>query len=226
MTEASRDVLIAGATGLIGRFLLEGLLADPSVRTVHALARRPLAVSHSKLQVHVVDFTHLPALPPIDEVYLALGTTLKVAGSQAAFRAIDLDANRAVADAALQAGASRLGLVSAAGADARSSVFYNRVKGELEDALKQRPLAGLVIAQPSLLLNSRAHLGQAPRLAESLAIPLARLFAPLMPGPYRPVDGQRVAQALLRTLPSVHGICVLRSQELHEIGRPPYDVQA
>lgn len=226
MTEASRDVLIAGATGLIGRFLLEGLLADPSVRTVHALARRPLAVSHSKLQVHVVDFTHLPALPPIDEVYLALGTTLKVAGSQAAFRAIDLDANRAVADAALQAGASRLGLVSAAGADARSSVFYNRVKGELEDALKQRPLAGLVIAQPSLLLNSRAHLGQAPRLAESLAIPLARLFAPLMPGPYRPVDGQRVAQALLRTLPGVHGICVLRSQELHEIGRPPYDVQA
>jgi uncharacterized protein YbjT (DUF2867 family) len=226
MTEASRDVLIAGATGLIGRFLLEGLLADPSVRTVHALARRPLAVSHSKLQVHVVDFTRLPALPPIDEVYLALGTTLKVAGSQAAFRAIDLDANRAVADAALQAGASRLGLVSAAGADVRSSVFYNRVKGELEDALKQRPLAGLVIAQPSLLLNSRAHLGQAPRLAESLAIPLARLFAPLMPGPYRPVDGQRVAQALLRTLPGVHGICVLRSQELHEIGRPPYDVQA
>lgn len=225
MTEASRDVLIAGATGLIGRFLLEGLLADPSVRTVHALARRPLAVSHSKLQVHVVDFTYLPALPPIDEVYLALGTTLKVAGSQAAFRAIDLDANRAVADAALQAGASRLGLVSAAGADARSSVFYNRVKGELEGALKQKPLAGLVIAQPSLLLNSRAHLEQAPRLAESLAIPLARLLAPLMPGPYRPVDGRRVAQALLRTLPGVHGICVLRSHELHEIGRPPYDAQ-
>lgn len=226
MTQALRDVLIAGATGLIGGFLLEGLLTDRSVRTVHALSRRPLALSHSKFQVHVVDFTQLPGLPTIHEVYLALGTTLKVAGSEAAFRAVDLDANRAVAEAAIQAGASCLGLVSAAGADARSSVFYNRVKGELEDALKPLPLAGLVIAQPSLLLNSRSHLGQAPRLAESLAIPMGRLFAPLMPGPYRPVEGRRVARALLRTVPGANGIRVLRSHELHDIGRPPYDAQA
>src|SRR5581483_6669242 len=77
----------------------------------------------------------LPPLPPVDEVYLALGTTIKVAGSQAAFRAVDYDANLAVARAALAAGARRCGLVSAMGADAKSKVFYNRVKGELEEAL-------------------------------------------------------------------------------------------
>jgi uncharacterized protein YbjT (DUF2867 family) len=222
---SARTVLIAGATGLIGRFLLQGLLADPSVATVHALTRRPLAFEHSKLQTHIVDLRQLPALPPIQEVYLSLGTTLKVAGSQAAFRAIDLDANLALAHAAMQAGAQRLGVVSAAGADAASAVFYNRVKGELEDALKQLPLAGLVLARPSLLLNSRTHLGQAPRLAERLAIPVGRVFAAWMPGAYRPVDGRRVAQALLRTVPGVNGLRVMLSHELHAIGGPAYDEQ-
>ena len=131
----NRRVLLAGSTGLVGGFLLQGLLADASVAEVHALARRPIGVEHARLRVHVVDFTALPDLPPVDEAYLALGTTLKVAGSRAAFRAVDLDANLAVAHAAVRAGARRIGLVSAAGASARSSVFYNRVKGELETAL-------------------------------------------------------------------------------------------
>jgi uncharacterized protein YbjT (DUF2867 family) len=101
------------------------------------VSRRALDARHPKLQVHVVDFRRLPALAPVDEAYLALGTTIKVAGSQAAFRAVDLDANLAVAKAAIAAGAKRVALVSAVGADARSSVFYNRVKGELEEALKE-----------------------------------------------------------------------------------------
>lgn len=210
----TRKVLLAGASGLIGGFLLEGLLADESVAEVHALVRRPLNVSNPRLHVHRVDFTALPELPPLDEAYLALGTTSKVAGSEEAFRAVDLHANLAVAKAALRAGVRRIGLVSAAGANAQSSVFYNQVKGELEEALKSLSLEALVVARPSLLLDSREHLGQRPRLAESLAIPLARLMAPFIFGPYKPVYGEAVAKTLLERVPSAQGLLVLPSHEL------------
>jgi uncharacterized protein YbjT (DUF2867 family) len=213
-----RKVLLAGATGLIGGYLLEGLLADERVAQVHALVRRPLNVSNPKLHVQRVDFSALPELPPLDEAYLALGTTIKVAGSREAFRAVDLQANLAVARAAVQAGARRIGLVSAAGANAHSPVFYNRVKGELEEALQALGLQALVIARPSLLLDSRKHLGQPPRLAESLAIPMARLMAPLVPGPYKPVYGSSVANTLLALVPSAQGLRVLPS---HALSSPP-----
>jgi uncharacterized protein YbjT (DUF2867 family) len=103
--------------------ILRALLDDPAVSQVHALSRRGLTVEHPKLQVHIVDFNHLPKLPPADEAYLALGTTTKVAGGQQAFRAVDLDASLAVAKAAFAAGVRRIGLVSAVGANATSSVF-------------------------------------------------------------------------------------------------------
>ena len=215
----TRTALLAGATGLVGGHILQALLADPTVAQVHALTRRPLNQSHPKLTTHPVDFTRLPALPPADEVYLALGTTIKVAGSQAAFRAVDLDANLAVARAAVATGARRIGLVSAAGASAQSSVFYNRVKGELEDALKALDLQALVLAQPSLLLDLRDGLPQPPRLGERIAIPIAKLIGPLMPGAYRPVHARAVAQALVRTLPSAKGVVVLASDALVCIGR-------
>lgn len=216
-----RKALLAGATGLVGGQILQALLADSSVCEVHALSRRPLSLSHPKLQVHIVDFSRLPALPQTDEIYLALGTTIKVAGSQAAFRAVDLDANLAVAKAALAAGARRVGLVSAVGADGKSSVFYNRIKGELEDALKTMELAALVIAQPSLLLDYRDGLQQPPRLGEQIAIPIAKLLAPLMPGKYRPVHAQAVALALVGTVPVAEGVVVLASNVLARLGDKP-----
>jgi len=216
-----RRVLLAGATGLVGSMMLQALLADAQVEQIHALSRRTLNISHPKLQVHIVDFRHLPALPEVDEVYLALGTTIKVAGSQDAFRAVDLDANLAMARAAVAAGARRVGLVSAVGASARSSTFYNRVKGELEDALKALDLLTLVIAQPSLLLDKRDGLQQPPRLGERFAIPIARLLAPLLPGKYRPVHARAVALALLHTVPVALGLVVLASDEMTrlEVGR-------
>jgi uncharacterized protein YbjT (DUF2867 family) len=213
---STRTVLLAGATGLVGGLMLEALLADQTVSAVHALSRRPLAIHHPKLQVHVVDFSHLPALPATDELYLALGTTIKVAGSQAAFRAVDFSANLAVAHAA---GARRVGLVSAAAANATSGVFYNRVKGELEDALKAMDLDALVIAQPSLLLGSREHLQQPRRMGEIIASPIARLLAPVLPGAYRPVSARAVAQALVSTVPTANGLVVLPSDVLAKFDR-------
>ena len=217
-TVDQRKVLLAGATGLVGGLLLRALLADRTVSEVHALSRRPLPIRDPKLQVHIVDFSHLPALPPADEVYLALGTTIKVAGSQAAFRAVDLDANLAVAKAAFAAGARRIGLVSAAGANAKSATFYSRVKGELETALQSMGLTALVIAQPSLLLDSRDGLQQPPRIGEQIAIPIAKLLAPLLPGRYRPVQARAVAQSLVKTVPAAEGLIVLASDVLAKIG--------
>jgi uncharacterized protein YbjT (DUF2867 family) len=201
----SRSALLAGATGLVGGAILQGLLADASVTAVHVLARRPPRASHPKLHVHLVDFPELPPLPRIDEVYLALGTTIKAAGSQAAFRAVDHDANLAVAKAALAAGAKRLGLVSAMGADTRSSLFYSRVKGELEQDLEGLGYEGLVIARPSMLAGDRGALGQPERGGEQLALRVTRLLRPLIPANYRSVLAGDVARALLRRVPLAHG---------------------
>lgn len=214
---AQRKVLLAGATGLVGGLILQTLLADRTVSEVHALSRRPLSVDHPKLQVHIVDFRRLPVLPQVDEVYLALGTTIKVAGSQAAFRAVDMEANLAVAQAAYLAGARRIGLVSAAAANSKSSMFYNRVKGELEDALKAMSLAALVIAQPSLLLDYRNGLQQPTRIGELIAIPIAKLLAPILPGTYRPVRAGAVAESLVKTLPTANGVVALASDVLARI---------
>jgi len=210
----ARTALVAGATGLVGREILQGLLADDAVAAVHALARRPLALQHPKLVVHTVDFAALPSLPAIDEVYLALGTTIKVAGSQAAFRAVDFDANLAVARAAQAAGARRAGLVSAMGADSQSSIFYNRVKGETESALDHLRFAALVIARPSLLVGDRTALGQPERRGEKLGLQLGRWIGPLIPANYRPIRAHDVARALLRTVPVAHGTQVLLSGEM------------
>lgn len=211
---AARSTLVAGATGLVGRKVLEGLLADDGVTAVHALARRPLALSHPKLFVHLVDFAALPALPQVDEVYLALGTTIKVAGSQAAFRAVDYEANLAVARAARSAGARRLGLVSAMGADPRSTLFYSRTKGDLEAALDGLGYEALVIARPSMLAGDRIALGQPERGGEQLALQVTRLLRPLIPANYRSIQAGDVAGALLREVPRARGKRVLLSGEM------------
>jgi uncharacterized protein YbjT (DUF2867 family) len=205
----ARTVALAGATGLVGREILKGLVADPSVGAIHVLARRALEAPAAKVVSHVVahfsDLRSLPAMPRVDEVFLALGTTIKVAGSQEAFRAVDFDANLAVARAALAAGARRAGLVSAMGASAKSGIFYSRVKGELEDALAALPFEGLVIARPSILAGDRGSLGQPERRGEKFALAISRLLGPLFPANYRSVAAADVARSLLTRVPAARG---------------------
>jgi len=200
---APRTALIAGATGLVGRSLVALLEANAAYARVHVLVRRAVAgiEANPKLEFHVVDFARLgPPFPAVDDVYIALGTTIKVAGSQAAFRHVDFDYVLNTARAAREAGARRLAIVSALGADAGSRVFYNRVKGEMQDAVAQLGYESLVIAQPSLLIGDRASLGQPTRRGEVLA---ARLFGPVMglvPRGIRPIEASAVASALVDAL--------------------------
>lgn len=206
-----RRVLLAGATGLVGREILDGLLADAGVASVHAVGRRPLPQRSAKLAFRQVDFGAIPTLPALDEVYIALGSTIKAAGSQEAFRAVDFDASLAVARAGRAAGARHAGVVSAMGADARSALFYNRVKGELEEALAGLGFDGLVIARPSFLAGNREQLGQPERGGEQLALRVSRWLRPLIPANYRSIEATKVAQSLLRHVPQSRGRLVLMS---------------
>lgn len=197
---ADRVVLVAGATGLVGQEVLATLLADRATRTIHVLGRRAPALRDPRIIAHTVDVTRPPALPAVDEVYIALGTTLKAAGSRPAFRAIDHDAVLAVARAAHAAGATRLAVVSAMGADPSSRVFYNRTKGDMEQSLAGVGYRCLVIARPALLVGDRARLGQPGRPAEHLGLRLSRLLEPLIPPNYRPIEAHQVAQHMIAAL--------------------------
>jgi uncharacterized protein YbjT (DUF2867 family) len=209
-----RTVVLAGASGLVGQAILQQLLTDTTVTTVHAIGRHKPDIEHPKLNSHVVDFTALPPFLTVDEVYLALGTTIKVAGSQSAFRAVDFQATLAVAQAALAAGVRRAGLVSAMGANAKSRFFYNRVKGETEDALAVLPFDGLVIARPSLLIGDRQILGQPKRPLEEAGMAVSKFLGPLMPANYQPIAASKVARALVGLVPVVQGRVILHSGDM------------
>ncbi len=209
-----KTIIIAGTSGLVGHEILRLALGRADVSVVHSLGRRPALMDHPKLRHHTVDFGHMPPLPPADELYLALGTTINIAGNQAAFRAVDFDANLAVAQTAFTAGVRQLGLVSAMGADAGSRIFYNRIKGELEDALPALGFKGLVFARPSLLIGDRLALGQAARRGEAFGHTLGRLLNVLIPANYKPVAASAVAAALLAHVPLARGTEVLLSGQM------------
>ena len=196
----------------MGQAVLAALLTDKHYATVHSVGRRPPAVQHPKLIHHTVDFGLLPALPAVDDVYIALGTTISVAGSQQAFRSIDFDAVVAVALSAKASGATKLGVVSAMGANAKSGVFYNRVKGEMEEALAKVGFQVLVIARPSMLAGNRDALHQPSRLGEKLGLAAMSALGPLIPANYKAIDAGKVSKALIHGVKSAPpGIHVLLS---------------
>lgn len=189
-------LLLAGATGLVGRHALQRALASPRLAQVVAPTRRPLP-AHPKLLNPVVDFDDLPAQAPwwqVDAVLCALGTTIRDAGSQEAFRRVDLDYPLAIARHAREHGATAFALVSAMGADPDSRIFYSRTKGELERELEALGFASLTFARPGLLGGERAQYRAGERLA-SLAL---GALAPVLPRRYRIVPADNVAAALLQ----------------------------
>ncbi|MBD9482697.1 oxidoreductase [Pseudomonas sp. PDM14] len=208
-----QHILLAGATGLTGEHLLDRLLSEPTISRVLAPSRRPLA-EHAHLDNPIGELaTLLPTLQgSFETAFCCLGTTIKQAGSQEAFRAIDHDLVLAFAQRARELGARHLLVISAMGASADSGVFYNRVKGETEQALIAQNWPQLTLARPSLLLGPRREF----RLGERLAAPLMRW----LPGKYRGIHAAVLARALWRlALEDGNGVRVVESDELRRLGR-------
>lgn len=200
----TRSAALLGATGLVGGYVLDRLLAEPKYTTVRTLGRSapkgfPEA-EHAKLSHHIVDLAQpetFPELLRVDDVFCCLGTTMANAGSEAAFRRVDLDFPVEAARVAVTQGARQYLLVSAHGAERGSPFFYNRVKGEAEDLIRHLPFERVVLARPSLLLGPREE----KRLGERFGALAMRLARPIMRGPlrtYRPIHAKAVADALVR----------------------------
>jgi uncharacterized protein YbjT (DUF2867 family) len=200
MAEADGSVaLLAGASGLTGGLALDALLAAPDVSRVIAVTRRPLGREHPRLANRIVQFERLESQlkgSVADVALCCLGTTLRKAGSQQRFRAVDVDAVLIFARAAKAANARRFVVMSSVGADPRARNFYLRTKGDMEDELEGVGFESLDILQPSMLLAWRAEM----RPLELVASALMPLIAPLLRGkylPYRAIGARTVAAAML-----------------------------
>lgn len=204
------DILLAGATGLVGSLCLRRLLADPAFTRVVVLVRRPVAHIHPRLEQHVVDFARLDdarELFKVDKVMCTLGTTIKQAGSQERFREVDHDYPLRLARLGLEQGARHFLLVSALGANPRSGVFYNRVKGEVEAGMRAFAYPQLTIVRPSLLLGERQEFRFGEEVGKRLAF--------LMPGKYKPVQADDVAKVLVEAARRESpGVEVIESDEI------------
>jgi uncharacterized protein YbjT (DUF2867 family) len=215
-----RTALIVGATGLIGKSCLYELLENTSYTKVIALVRKPLAIKHHQLHQLVVNFDELDSLTNelvADDVFCCLGTTIKVAGSQENFRKVDLEYPLKVAELTLQNGATQFLLVSAMGANTQSSIFYNKVKGEVEERIGALGFLSFHIFQPSLLLGARKEF----RLGELIGKAIMKGLSFLFIGPikkYKAIPGATVAKAMVAiALQQKAGLYIYESDSISSI---------
>ena len=211
-------LLLVGATGAVGQEVLKQALADERVSAICAVTRRPLDATkfpaNPKLENIIVDFSALPNRPVwcgVNAVICTLGTTIKAAGSKAAFSAIDLDLPVTIARLAKAAGATRFGLNSSLGANALSPNFYLRTKGDAEEQITALGYPSLTIVRPSLIDAER----ESTRRGEQLGLLAARMFKPLIPRLYRPVNAEQIAAALLNGIVAgKSGVKIIESDAL------------
>lgn len=193
-----RKAIIVGASGLIGKFCLSYLLMDKNYSQVIAITRHALPLKDPKLNNLVCDFDELEKYSNeliADDVFCCLGTTIKIAGSKKNFKKVDLHYPIKVANITKRNGANKFLVVSAMGADKNSSIFYNQVKGEMEEQLKSIGFKGLYIFRPSLLLGMRKDF----RLGERIAIMSSKIWSPILSvfaKQYKPIDAMVVAHAM------------------------------
>ncbi len=213
--------VVAGGTGLVGSFLLKFLDADPTFTEVRALTRRAQESQFAKVNWVQVNFDDQISLnvacSAADVAFCCLGTTIKTAGSQEAFRKVDHDYVLAFAKAVKAGGAAQFHTVSAIGASAKSSVFYSRVKGEAEEALKKMDFKTLGIYQPSFLEGPR----QESRIGEKIGGVAMKVLSPLMMGSlkvYKPIHVKTVAAAMSRAaIEARAGTQVLQYKEMQRL---------
>jgi uncharacterized protein YbjT (DUF2867 family) len=210
-----RTALVIGATGLVGRAIVRQLLEHPRYDRVVVLARRPLEWQHPRLLQEQLDFDHPnPDLIRGDDLYCAMGTTLRKAGSQPAQYLIDCTYPYEIGKIAKANGVQRYLLVSSIGADAHSGNFYLRTKGELEEKIAGLDFHQFVSARPSFLLGQREEF----RMAERIGIAMERVFRPLVPRKYRGIQAEQVARALIHlACADISGQLIVESDRLQEV---------
>lgn len=193
----SRTAIVFGASGLIGSQLLPMLFADPEYDLVLVFTRKTLGLVAAKLEEVITDFKDLDALRSKvkgDVVFCCLGTTIKTAGSEAAFRRVDFELVRWCAVAASENGVPRFLVVSSMGANADSRIFYNRTKGEMEKAVSALKFEQCAILRPSMLYGPRKEFRFGERVGQFFMF----LFWPLIPANYKPIHAATVASAMLK----------------------------
>jgi uncharacterized protein YbjT (DUF2867 family) len=217
----TRTALISGATGLVGYQLLQLLLTGNTYQQIISIGRRPLPVEHPKLIQKIVDFDNLDSYREdlkADSVFCCLGTTIKKAGTKDNFSRVDFSYVTRLASITSAQGARDFLVVSSMGADANSSVFYNKIKGRMEEALQQIPFHAIHIFRPSLLLGNRNE----SRPGEEAARLIMPLFSFLMIGPlrkYRPIKDITVACAMIKAAnQQKSGINIYTSDEIERLG--------
>lgn len=178
---------------------MQELMADESVSAIRVISRRPLPDLEDKAEVVVVDFeddkAYSAAISGTEVLFCAIGTTnKKVKGDKTAYRKVDYDIPVNGARYLAAAGGAIMVLISSVGADASSSNFYTRLKGEVEDAIRSMPIASLTILRPSMLLGDRKE----TRIGESIGKALMKLFAFMIPAKYKPIHAREVARAMVR----------------------------
>lgn len=213
-----KTAVIAGATGLVGQQLLAKLLASSRYGKVIALTRRSLALHHPKLDnIIITDFSHLgEALSGTkpDDVFCCLGTTMAKAGSKEKFYAVDFQYPFDLANVTLGLGARQYLLVSALGADQQSKIYYNRVKGELEQAIREIDFETIHIFRPSLLLGERSE----KRPGEEAAKLVYKVFSFAVSEKYKGIPAEKVADAMIELASrDMHGTYIHESKEMRHL---------
>jgi len=193
-----KTAVVIGASGLIGKSLVRKLLEDNRYSLVKAFIRRPTNISNPKLEEHLVNFDEISKWKDNitgDELFSAMGTTIKKAGSKEAQYKIDVTYQYEFAKAAAENRVSSYVLVSSSGANANSKLFYMKIKGGLEEKVKLLPFKKIRIFRPSLLLGERDE----KRFGEKAVERLLKIVVPLFPflKNQRPIEGKKVARAMI-----------------------------
>jgi uncharacterized protein YbjT (DUF2867 family) len=209
-----RTAIVAGATGLIGKELVQQLINSDQYRLIYILTRKKSGLVDEKIREIVIDFEKIDQLKftePVDDAFCTLGTTMKQAGSKDNFKKVDYEYVVAFANLGKKSGASKFLVVSAMGADPKSSVFYSQVKGMAEEALKHIGFKQLVIFRPSLLLGERKE----KRIAERMSGFLMKSLNSLIPDNYKAIAAEKVAGSMMKmAINSTEAVLIVKSGDM------------
>ncbi len=218
----TRNVILAGSSGLVGRQLLTELIQDISVGKILLLNRRPSGVQHAKIEEVITDFSDLHKVEQkflgFEVLFCCIGTTMKIAGSKEAFMKVDYNIPIQLAESAVRKDVKKFIVISSLGADPKSSNFYLQTKGRMEEKIGALKFFKIAFIRPSMLLGPRKEF----RLGEKIGQVLMLLFSFLMIGSlkkYKAISHETVAKAMLCLSHSVNNQRVYESDDLTYLGR-------